>query len=112
MIPFVAYMLKGDANSWSKAKERILIAPITWEKFKESFYRDFIPSSVRGDEETKIQKFTFRLNLDVQHEVMTFGLKTYFEVVNKAKLVEQALKLTKTEEGSSSGVKRQRWSEV
>ncbi|GKV17177.1 hypothetical protein SLEP1_g27713 [Rubroshorea leprosula] len=147
--PVVAEDWIDDIEKAFRGKEeRILTALITLEKFKESFYRDFIPSSVRvemqrkyfnlqqgnktvvdyekelyqlskfvsptiqGDEETKIQKFTFGLNSNVQHEVMTLCLKTSFEVVNKAKLVEQAFKLTKTGEGSGSGVKRQRWPEI
>ncbi|GKV41955.1 hypothetical protein SLEP1_g49421 [Rubroshorea leprosula] len=52
-VPFAAYMLKGDANNWWKIEERILTAPITWEKSKESFYRDFIPSSVRVEMQRK-----------------------------------------------------------
>ncbi|OMO58913.1 reverse transcriptase [Corchorus capsularis] len=58
----------------------------------------FAPDSFKNDDVAKAQRFLFRLNPRLQHEVKSFELTTYSDVVNKAKLLEEGHELIATSE--------------
>ncbi|OMO55593.1 reverse transcriptase [Corchorus capsularis] len=58
----------------------------------------FAPDSFKNDDVAKAQRFLFGLNPRLQHEVKSFELTTYSDVVNKAKLLEEGHELIATSE--------------
>ncbi|OMO92561.1 Retrotransposon gag protein [Corchorus capsularis] len=96
-IPFASYQLKGAASDWWNSVENLLEKPISWDggrtvsEYEMEFSRlmRFAPNSFKNDDEAKAQRFLFGLNPKLQHEVKTFELTAYSDMVSKAKLLEE-----------------------
>nr|XP_009410153.1 PREDICTED: uncharacterized protein LOC103992242 [Musa acuminata subsp. malaccensis] len=53
-VPFASFILEGKADTWWTSKRRMLEAGgnvVTWEQFKDAFYEQFFPDSVRFEKQ-------------------------------------------------------------
>ena len=46
-VDYVAYVLRGDANSWWSSTKSMAGGPMTWDQFKQAFYVKFFLENVR-----------------------------------------------------------------
>ena len=46
-VEYASYLLIGRANNWWMSTRRHMTGAITWETFKQAFYKEFFPDSVK-----------------------------------------------------------------
>ena len=58
-VAFATYILKADAEFWWTGVKRLLEdsqTDITWEVFKEAFYQNYFPTSIRNAKELDVMQ--------------------------------------------------------
>ncbi|XP_057720049.1 uncharacterized protein LOC130934502 [Arachis stenosperma] len=60
-VEFATYMLEGEAEHWWHGVQRLLrqvVEEIDWDTFKEEFYKNYFPRTVRDAKEIELMQLT------------------------------------------------------
>ncbi|XP_072066839.1 uncharacterized protein [Arachis hypogaea] len=110
-VEFAAYQLAGEAQHWWQAECRMLQlqnADVPWDIFQMAFYKKYFPESAReGAPETyeswKCIKYQRGLKDNIMTAVAPMEIRTFSDLVNKARVVEEYAKTVPSSKDTHGG---------
>ncbi|XP_052117722.1 uncharacterized protein LOC127747649 [Arachis duranensis] len=104
-VEFATYLLTGEASHWWQGIRRLLQQGddyVTWNVFKEEFYKKYSPTSARTAKELELLQLK-QGTMSVSDSVGPMEIRTFSELVNKCRVAEECVKKAAAERGSLKG---------